>query len=488
MAELYCKNITSIKRTLPEGAKLMLGDHLVEGCALKVSSTTDPRPISEEELLKNRAAAEVFGLDPDDTSTAILFPVGSKVHAETFIIEPGFEVCDGSAEVIHAGYGGEVRFFAPGAELLSGDFIVNGWIYGPNGERIEAPYQISTDGHTAGDDGAVISPSGDETEPYCSLQELAGLARQGAKPVDDLIPDFNLDFEIPGLDMTWWVPIQEKINEITGLQGKLLAKVQNLTQLVEIDEDNVCKYVPDAQKLMDILREVQRVLIAIRKVAQAVRTIVNTVRRVIKILENIWMVGTALKLSQAYLFIKQIINGFEIIFKILLQNLTDTNKLIPQLIAALAAIIAKCAMTRGLDSGLSKEECEQLGGIWVDRRQGDMGDASDGNNMGDSNDAFRKFIDDFADDQSMYLRPGLELNIGDEIMSGCVVGPDGTIYDAPYTIPAEGYTVCEDGASGNSEAAVLNQQELEAIINSQLVDLSDCLTKLDDFEKTSTYR
>jgi len=485
MSELYCKNITSIKRTLPEGAKLMLGDHLVEGCALKVSSTTDPRPVSEEELLKNRAAAKVFGLDPDDTSTSILFPVGSKVHAETFIIEPGFEVCGGSAEVIHAGYGGEVRFFAPGSKLLSGDFIVNGWVYGPNGERLEAPYQVSSDGYTAGDDGAVISPSGDEAEPYCSLQELAGLARQGAKPVDDLIPDFDFDFEIPGLDMTWWVPIQKKINEITAIQGKLLAKVQNLTKLVDIDPDNdVCKYVPDAQKLMNIIREIQRVLIAIQKIAQAVRTIVNTIKRVIKILERIPKIGTAIKLSQVYLFIKQIISGFEIIFKIMIQNLTDTNKLIPQLLAALASIIAQCAMSRGLDSGLSKEECEKLGGVWVDRRLGDMGDAGGG----DGNDVFRKFINELSEDTAMYLRPGLGLNVGDEITSGCVVGPDGTVYNAPFTIPAEGYTVCDDGASGESEAAVLNQQELEAIINSQLVDLTDCLTKLEDYEKTSTYR
>ena len=76
MADLYCKNITSLKRHLPENATLLLGDQITEGSAIKNSSSADVKGISDEELLKNDIAAQVFGV-----LGAIVFGVGLLMYS-----------------------------------------------------------------------------------------------------------------------------------------------------------------------------------------------------------------------------------------------------------------------------------------------------------------------------------------------------------------------------------------------------------------------
>jgi len=495
---LHCEHITNIRRHLPAGARLLMGDQIIEGCAIKVSNTAERTPQSEEEYKANVAVAEIYGISEEDLNSdpLITTPIGTKLHAPQpfFITEPGWEVCEPGAEVIHAGYGGEVRTFGPGSDLLEGDLVVNGIITDPNGASVEAPYLIPGVGYKVGAEGAVVSPTGDDDESgYCSLQELAGQGRADAQRVQDSIfPDLELDFEIPGLDMSWWVPIQEKITEITQLHTKLASKVTGLKAKIDADPDPdaICKYMPQAQKLIQLLRDVQRLIAQIRQVVQVVRTAINTVKRVIKIIESIFMVGKAVKLAFVYLLIKQMIMGLAQMIDALARSLLDANRILPQLIAMLAAMIQACANQRGMESGLSKEDCEALGGTWIEgRRKGDMGPGDGAAGFSDRD--MQRLIDDLNDDFDLYLRPGLVLNAGDEIKSGCVKGADEVEVHAPplFVIPEENHpwVVCESAASGRSDNAVISDAEIQAVLNSQLVDLSECLTRIDEIEATANF-
>jgi len=496
---LHCEHITNIRRHLPEGARLLMGDQIVEGCAIKVSNTVEKTAQSEEEYKQNIAIAEIYGLTEEDLSSdpLVTTPVGTKIYAPQpfFITEPGWEVCAPGAEVIHAGYGGEVRAFGPGADLLEGDLLVNGTVVDPNGASVEAPYLIPGVGYNVGPDGAVISPTeSDDASGYCSLQELAGQGRADTKRVQDSIfPDLELDFEIPGLDMTWWVPIQEKITEITSLHTKLATKVSGLKAKIDADPDPdaICKYMPQAEKLLALLRDVQRLIIQIRQVVQVVRTAVATVKKIIDTIEAIFMIGKAVKLAFVYLLIKQMIMGLAQMIDALARSLLDANRVLPQLVAMLAAMIQACANQRGLESGLSKEDCEALGGTWIDagKRKGDVGPGEAGAGFGDKD--IQNLIDDLNDDFDLYLRPGLVLNAGDEIKSGCVKGGDAVEVIAPpiFIIPETNHpwVVCESAASGTSDNAVISESEIQAVLNSQLVDLSDCLTRIDEIESTANF-
>jgi len=493
---INCDNVTNIRRSLPAGATLLMGDQIVSGCAIKVSHSAKKKSQTDEQIAQNIAVAEIYGLSEEDLNSDPLVktPIGTKLHAPQsfFITEPGWEVCEPGAEVIHSGYGGEVRSFGAGSDLLPGDLVVNGTAVDPDGVTHDAPLSIGVSGWNVGPDGAVVSPASDDDESgFCSLQELAGRGRADSSPVSKLIPELELDFEIPGLDLSWWVPIQEKIVEITQLHTKLAARVQSLQIKIDSDPDgDACKFRPQAQQLLRLIRDVQRIITQIRKVVQAVRTAVNTVKRVIKIIESIFMIGKAVKMAFVYFTIKQMVLGLAQMIDTLARSLLDANRVLPQLIAMLAAMIQACANQRGLEDGLTKEDCEALGGTWITGRSGDMGDASDGG-IGDGGLTadVNDFIGSLSDEGDLYLRPGLELNEGDVIKSGCVESPTGDKVHAPeiFTIPSSGWVVCEEGASGESDNATISQEEINAILNSQLVDLSECLTRIDDIEKTFNY-
>ena len=103
-----CKNITSLKRQLPPDATLLLGDQIVSGEAVFCGGTPETTGISEEELLQNQAAAEVFDIE---LSTTSLFNAGDTLGAGEYITEPGFCAGPNGIEVIHSGYGGDARIF-----------------------------------------------------------------------------------------------------------------------------------------------------------------------------------------------------------------------------------------------------------------------------------------------------------------------------------------------------------------------------------------
>ena len=481
MADLYCKNITSLKRHLPENATLLLGDQITEGSAIKNSSSADVKGISDEELLKNQIAGEIYGISGNMVD---LFPIGSKIGPGDYVSETGFVAGPDGATVIHSGYGGEARAFASGTELRDGDILVNGWMRDENGNRIDAPAN-ATNGSTVGDDGAVVSPGGadPDADEYCSLQELAGKPEEGSF-LDDLASDLDIDMDIPGLDFAWWVVIQKKINELTALQGKFLAKTKNLVSLVELDPEDACKYVPDISKLLELMQKVQRTISKIKKVLRALNKLIKKLKKVIKLIKFLF---APIRLVEAFLFCLQIIEGMAIMLDQAYKNLSDTSKLLPQLISLLKKLLAQCATNRGAEAGLSAEECAKLGGVYVDRRPGDMG-PTEGGQLEDQLDELANSLGAEYDEDD-YMAPGLSLNPGDTVNTGTVVNDNGDEFEAPFTVPDDGsdYSAGQDGASGESDNAALNEEELEALLDSQILDLNECMTELESMDKANNF-
>ena len=480
MGQMYCKNITSVKRHLPEGSNLLLGDQILGGSAIKEGAGESPSQTNEE-LLKNDIAAKVFGVN---TGTVDQANIGTELVAGDFVTEGGFVAGPDGVDVVHSGYGGEARVFAPGTGLKEGDIVLNGTVVNPNGQILDAPFGVDGEGYTTGNDGAIVSPGGtDDDEAYCSLQELAGKSDEEGDPLDDLDLDLDLDLDIPGLDFAWWVKIQQKVNELMLMAGKFLAKTQNLVALVELNPEDACKYIPDVTKLIKIMEKALRIIRAIEKIMRAVEKIISTLEKAMKILE--W-VFAPLKIVKAWLMILQVIKGIPKLIIQAARTLTDTSKLIPQLIALLNKVLAQCAANRGADAGLSKEECEALGGVYVDRRIGDLGDASGGgldDGFGTTGDGDPEEELDFG-----FMPPGTGLNSGDNITDGTAYDGDGNIHTAPFIVDGDGWSTGDDGATGISDNVKVSNERLEANIDKQILDLSQCMIELEDFEKTANWR
>ena len=125
-----------------------------------------------------------------------MFNVGDCLESGDFVTEGGFVAGAGGVEVIHSGYGGEARAFAPGTKLKVGDLLVNGNALDPDGNQVDAPLAIDKEGFEVGSEGAVVSPGGDDSdEAYCSLQELAAKP-EDSSPVDDFASKLELDLYI----------------------------------------------------------------------------------------------------------------------------------------------------------------------------------------------------------------------------------------------------------------------------------------------------
>ena len=56
-----------------------------------------------------------------------------------------------------------------------------------------------------------------------------------------------------------------------------------------------------------------------------------------------------------------------------------------------------------------------------------------------------------------------------------------------FTIPEDGWMVCGEGASGQSDNATISEQEMRAILDAQIVDISECLTRIEDIQATADF-
>jgi len=500
MPHHYCKYVTSDRRNLPEGSQLMVGDNIIEGWALKISSEDYSQTKTEEELAKDAVAAEIFGYAPDYLSSGeSTWPIGSRLSPGDFCTEAGFVAGDDGCLVVHAGYGGDMRAFAPGTPLNIGDLVVNGSVVDSEGNIVFAPKSIDAEGWEAGTEGAAVALGGadDGADEYCSLQELAGKPA-GTSKFDAFESALDLELDIPGLDWAWWAKILEKINGINTVGQQFLTKTNGLITQLEIDPDNACKLMPQVDKLLALINRMYVIMARIQKVIDKVYKIYKKVLKVWKLLK---MFNPVAKIMTAIMMMLQIINGMGILLKEAAKNLTNVTALMSQLIALLQKIVAQCAINRGAEAGLSKEECEKLGGIIVDRKVGDLGRYA--GKMADDNpfanaswglDGDGNFGDEFGgdDDNRDYFRsnlpPGSAMNIGDTITGGSVFGPDGTEYSAPFTVPGNGFNTGSGGATLDStDADDLSSSSVEAGLDQGLLDLQGCLTELNDLDKQDSW-
>jgi len=492
---LDCKNITTIKRHLQANSSLLMGDQIINGSATKTGGVgADSSGLSDAELAKNQVAAQVFGIN---LSMEQMYPAGTEIGPGDFVTEDGFTAGADGVDVIHQGIGAEARVYAPGTELKVGDLVINGKIIDGNGQEKYAPFTVEDANSSVSSDGAVISPSGgDDDDAYCSLQELAGSTPEEQSRLEGLLDDLDLELDIPGLDMTWWVNIQQKINELMQLTGKFIAKTQNLVTLVDLDPDKACELLPDVTKLIEIM---QKVVAAINKINAIMAKISKIIKKMKKALKLLMWLFAPLKAVQVLLMALQMIMGIPALIEMAVKSMTDASKILPQLISLLQKIISQCAMNRGAAAGLSQEECEALGGVYVDRPVGDLGSAGDaGSGDGSGSGGGQPNLDSnldpdlgFGDMGSDYFPPGMSLSPGDELGSGQAIGPGGSELTAPATIPFDAnegdWSVGGEGGMGTSDNADLNEEQIDAMLDSQILDLSECLTELDDYTKTANY-
>ena len=519
---LDCTHITSVKRHLAKNSNLLLGDQITGGSATKTSAgggagggaggaggaAGGGSGTSDADLEINQVAAEIYGID---LTMEQMHPVGTTLSTGDFITEDGFTADEpDGVDVIHQGFGGEARVFAPGTHLNEGDLVINGKVIDGDGKSHYAPYQVSDDSSSVSSDGAVVSPGGAaDDDVYCSLDELAGKPPKDQTRLEDWLDEIDLELDLPGLDFTWWVPIQQKINELMQLTGKFIAKTQNLVSLVDLDPDEACKYLPDVSKLIEIM---QKVLAAINRINAIMAKISKLIKKLKKALKLILWLFAPLRAVQVMLQAMQMIYGIPILLELAVKNMFDASKILPQLISLLQKIIAQCAMNRGMEAGLSKEECEALGGVYVDRRPGDLGNVYDatgtggdgtgdgtggdgtGGGTGGGTPNLDANIDPnlgFGDEGVDYFPPLMPLNPGDDLTSGNAEGPGGEILNAPATIPFDAgdgdWSMDNSGGTGNSDNADINEDEIEAMLDSQILDMSECLTDLDDYLKTANF-
>jgi len=497
MADLYCKNITSVRRSLPAGSRLLLGDQIIGGSAIKSSLSGDtPLNQSADEDLYDQIAEQAFGVDaslnPD------LYNLGEEI-TDGFITEGGFEAGIDGVDVIHSGMGGEARFYAPGTQLFEGDLLLNGSAIDENGNEIVAPARMPGRG-TAGVDGAVTSPDGaaaglgpDDQAAFCSLQELAGTPAEGSR-LDDFLSELELDLEIPGLDFSWWVEIQTKLNELMAIQGKFIAKTQNLVNLVELDPGDACKYVPNVEKLIALIQRVMRTINTIRMVLDKINKMVKLVKKALKLLKWIF---APIRIVEAFLMILQVIEGFPIMLNTAVKNLTDTSKVLPQLLALLQKILAQCASNRGAEAGLTKEQCEAAGGVYIERLPGDLGAARTGGGADDLSgmiDALAGEMSGFdidTNNRSGFMPEGTDLVAGDIVEDGNVNmnGSDMNLDDYPFIVPFgdDTFSAGAGGITGNGEGIDLRESHINALLDSQILDLQDCMTEIDKMDRTRNF-
>ena len=372
----FCKNVTSDRRHLPPGSQLMIGDQLISGCAEKVGGSVFKSVKSDDEIQKDKAAASLYGFSDSilDTGESV-FPIGTKLGAGDFVPELGFVTCDDGAEIIHQGYGGEMRAYAAGTKLNPGDVVINGSVIGPDGTEHIAPKSIDGPGFTAGSEGAAVSPAavdgdGSDKDEYCTLQELAGSNPEGVTKFDDLLAELDFDLEIPELDMSWWVAIVEKISQINGIANKYLNSANKLIDKIIKEPENACALLPIVER---ILAEVQKVYAVIAKVQAVMSKLEKVVRKIKKVIKLLTRFVPPLNIVNAFLALLQVVNGIPILLAQAVKTLTNVTRILASVIAMLSKVLSQCAINRGSDAGLSKEECEEAGGIYVDRKIGDLG-------------------------------------------------------------------------------------------------------------------
>ena len=240
----------------------------------------------------------------------------------------------------------------------------------------------------------------------------------------------DIDLDIPDLDMKWWFKIQKKINDLMAVQNKFMVRVQVLVDKIEVDPDRACDLVPDVNKLIQLIQKVERVISRISRLLRALSSLARKLKKIVKLLKWIF---SPLKIVEAYFMVLGVINGIPQLLATAAQNMANSQRVMQSLLALLQKIIAQCMVNRGAEAGLTKEQCEAAGGVYVDRRLGDLGDSVGG-----------------------------ELGLG--------------------LSDLENFDEFETDNDGD-----ITFDEFDRILNQQSVDLQECLLELDDIDKAQEY-
>ena len=282
-----------------------------------------------------------------------------------------FAVVDGvaganGAVVIWPDTGNDLMRYEDGDIVPSGTSLHSGCVI-ENGELKCAPYitqddSVATDGTEAtgnvgddGDDKGFCIGSGNVDKP--SDDEMAWLK--------DLA-----NFQLP--DLQAWAlsgftkKVQELMSKLNEVLGKLTADVDAIVGKAKLDPEDVCT--PPVKEVIRNLLEILQALMKILPILKQIIQIVKIIRKVIKIVKKIlkWTPPFIVPIVETLLKILNLAGLIDMVVSILITTIGKFTAIIPALQMQLMQILAQCA---GQVAGeMSKEDCEEAGGTWIDGR------------------------------------------------------------------------------------------------------------------------
>ena len=350
----------------------------------------------------------------------------------------------------------------PGTKIISGCCLVNG-------VKTCAPPPFLTVETTIADEP---SPVGivplDVLEDYkkkgfCSdwAFDMPGSDDMGwlDKLSDIKIPDLK------GMSLTGFTAFITKMMSKLGLiLGKLQAEVDTILDIAKFNPEDICTD-PVKKTMRKLMRTIEKLM-----------KLIPIFKRIIQMIKIIQNVMKAVKMALRFVGLPYIPGGIivEAMMKALnLMGLVDTMigilvstagrfvAIIPVLFAQLMAILAQCAVQQGQSPPTNKEECEALGGTWIEQSE------IDGlkNMLTDLNNASSDILG--GDD-------------GDKVCYCTIVSDaDGNIIESESEcISAGGQWKCIDSTDIDA-VGDLDLSALEKELENQFNELQNCLTDAD---------
>ena len=458
-----CTNIIDPIHILEPGAVLPPGSELIDG-----TGKLDP----DDEI-----GSVMVNLDPDDLDAE--YGVGSDTEGGVEELPPRFIQDKDIDGVVIAGEHGAVAkipvndllftFTSPeevptGTKVISGCCIING-----DKKCASPPFVIGENDVAIADEPSPVGIVPDEVEEDYKKKGFCNdwaFDMPGSSELDWLskIEDIKIP-DLKGMALSGFTAfITKMMSKLGAILGKLQMEVDKILDVAKFEPEDICTD-PVKKNMRKLMRTIERLM-----------KLIPIFKRIIQTIKIIQAAMKALKMGLRFVGLPYIPGGIivELMMKALnFMGLIDTMigilvstsgrfvTIIPVLFAQLMAILAQCAVQQGQNPPTNKEECEAMGGVWIEQSE---------------IDGLKNMLDDLNDASADILG-------GDDSDSVCyctiVSDADGNIIESESVcIAAGGQWKCID-SSDIDAVGDLDLSALEKELENQFTELENCLTDAD---------
>ena len=360
---IKCKSTALKKFNLDKDFKLIAGCELTVGSAFIKGNEVGSCSIGG-----NNTKEECIEAGGEWTVTC---EGGMEVFAPVFIGEDDMcsYVGENGATVLWPDIGNNLYSFSEGESIPIGTQIIDGQVF-EDGNWFGPPHQTEDEEAVAGEDGATGYVPEDADRGWCDdwgfdpltdddkdwLAELANLE----------IPDIKA-FALSG----FMAAITKLMSKLGAALGKLQVEVDQLMDKVKLNPEDICT--PEVKKAIAKMMAVMKRLMKIMPILKRILRIVKIIGKVLKIVKKVLKYATfpvpVVAVVEKLLQLLNIIGLVDMAVSVLLSTVGRFTAIIPILQAQLMAILAACAQQAGQKPPTNKEECEALGGVWVDPQE-----------------------------------------------------------------------------------------------------------------------